>query len=154
MRTPNQTKWDGRFLQMAQLVSTWSKDPSTQMGCVIANDKHQVVSVGYNGFARGVEDREDRYDNREIKYPLVIHAEVNAILNAGRSVEGCTLYVLGSPCARCASVIVQSGIKEVVQIEDETEFSKRWASEIDLADSVFEEACVEQLVYKRSILND
>ena len=107
-------KWDERFLQLAAHVAGWSKDPSTKVGAVIADGKH-VVSLGFNGFPPSTEDREEWLNDRPTKYSLVVHAEVNAILNARRPVKGCTIYVDPlSPCAECAKLIAASGIDRVV----------------------------------------
>ena len=83
----NSTKWDDRFLVLAKLIGSWSKDPSTQVGAVIVDNKNRIVSVGYNGFPRGVEDSEKRLCNRQEKYDIIVHAEVNAIAFANKSVE-------------------------------------------------------------------
>lgn len=101
-------------MEMANLIASWSKDPSTQVGCVIADDKHRIVSMGYNGFPRGVEDLEERYENRPVKQLFVAHAERNAIDNARTSVEGCILYTPLEPCSECAKTIIQKGIKKVI----------------------------------------
>ena len=77
-------KWDLRFMEMARLVSTWSKDPSTQTGAVLVDTEKRIISVGYNGFAAGVEDSNERYDDRPTKYKMVVHCEVNAVLFADR----------------------------------------------------------------------
>ena len=71
-------KWDRRFMEMARLVASWSKDPSSKVGAVITRGKF-VVSVGFNGFPQGVVDSEERLTNRELKYPMILHAEINAI---------------------------------------------------------------------------
>ena len=115
--------WDEYFLHLAQVVATRSKDPSTQVGAVIVQDK-TIISTGYNGFPRGVNDNiEERYD-RPLKYIWMCHAEENALLNAAREgikVEGGTIYVTPlSPCMRCARGIIQSGIKEVVYSQPHT----------------------------------
>lgn len=111
-------KWDERFLKLAQEVSTWSKDPSTKVGAVICRGKH-VVSQGFNGFPPCVDDLEHWLNDREIKYKLVIHAEANAILNAGGSVVGCTLYTYPlSPCGECAKLVAAAGIKRVLSVVD------------------------------------
>ena len=81
--------WSIRFLQMATLVSTWSKDPNTAVGCVVANDRNQVISLGMNGLPRGASD-DERLHDRDWKLQRIAHAELNAILNANTSVEGCT----------------------------------------------------------------
>jgi dCMP deaminase len=109
-----QRKWDGRFLQMAELVSSWSKDPSTKVGAVIVDENQRVVSLGFNGFPRAVAD-DSRLEDRALKNMITIHAEKNAILFARRDLTDCTIYVHRSlPCAQCASFIMQSGITTVV----------------------------------------
>lgn len=108
-------KWDVRFLQMALLVSGWSKDPSTKVGAVIADDKYRIVGLGYNGFPRGISDDPELYANRELKYERVIHGEINALMNANKPVDGCTLYeVPFFSCSRCTVQIIQAGIKRIV----------------------------------------
>lgn len=106
-------KWDERFMQMAALVSSWSKDPSTKVGAVIVNDQKQILSVGYNGFPRGVYDDPTRYENREVKHNFVVHAERNALDNAFTEVKGSYLYTTHFPCHECAKSIVQKGIKKI-----------------------------------------
>jgi len=120
-------KWDDRMLDLANLVSTWSKDPSTGVGAVIVDEKNRVVSLGFNGFPRGVHDSEDVLFDRDEKLRRTIHAEENALLFAGRSVEGCTLYLTHPPCARCAAKIIQSGIARVVAQKASDGFEERWA---------------------------
>lgn len=114
----NGGKWDRRFLKIAKEISTWSKDPSSKIGAVIVNDERRILATGYNGFPRGIEDTEERLSNREEKYPRIIHAELNALMNAlysGVSVKGATLYVYGLPvCSDCTKSVIQSGIKRVV----------------------------------------
>lgn len=111
------TDWNSRFMDLAQQVSTWSKDPSKQIGAVVVGNKKQILSTGYNGFPRGIEDTEERLNNREIKYKYVVHAEMNAIFNAtytGTSLDGASMYVYGLPiCNECAKGIIQVGIKEI-----------------------------------------
>lgn len=85
-------KWDLRYLEMAKLVASWSKDPSTRTGAVIADPDNCIVATGYNGFARGVKDSRERYANRELKYKMIVHCERNAIIYARRDLTGCTLY--------------------------------------------------------------
>jgi len=108
------SKWDRRFLDLADHVSQWSKDPSTKVGAVIVDEKKRVVSVGYNGFPRGVVDDEERYYDRATKLLFVAHAERNALDNAPLMVEGCTMYVPLLPCSECAKSIIQKGIARVV----------------------------------------
>jgi dCMP deaminase len=111
-------KWDHRYMQLARDIASWSKDPSRQIGAVIVGDMGQIISQGYNGFPRGINDFKERYEDRETKYKYVVHAEANAIYNAihnGASPRGATIYVTGLPvCHECAKSIIQVGIKEVV----------------------------------------
>lgn len=101
-------------MALAEHVSQWSKDPSTKVGAVIVNDRRIVVAIGYNGFPRGVSDDPERYADRPTKYSFVVHAEMNAILNATEDVRGCTLYVTLAPCNECTKLVVQSGIGTIV----------------------------------------
>lgn len=111
----SRNKWDKRFMDLAEHVAQWSYDPSTKVGAVIVNTEKKVVSLGYNGFPRKVDDAEIRYENREVKYGFVVHAELNAILNSNLAdCKGATLYVTLSPCRECAKAIIQSGIRRVV----------------------------------------
>lgn len=107
-------KWDYRFLELAESVSKWSKDPSTKVGSVIVDSKRKVIGMGYNGFPRGVDDSEERYNDRETKLLFVCHAERNALDNAPGSVEGATLYATMFPCNECCKSIIQKGITKVV----------------------------------------
>lgn len=129
-------KWDQRFLGLAAHVAQWSKDPSTKVGAVIVDEKNRVVSLGFNGFPRGVEDKDMP---REQKLLRTIHAEVNALLFARQDVEGCTMYVTHPPCAQCAAKIVQAGIKEVVFILPPSEFITRWEADINAAYDLYAE---------------
>ena len=137
------TDWDARFLEMAALVATWSKDPSTQVGAVITRGKF-VVSLGFNGHPAGVQDSDERLQVRETKYRTIIHAEVNAILSARQPLERCTLYVAPfMPCSNCGAVIVQSGITRVVTLENNNE---RWAESFAVTRQIFTEAGVELVI--------
>ena len=107
--------WDSYFLRIAAVAASKSKDPSTQVGAVIVRPDRTIVSVGYNGFPRGVADTPERLNDRPTKYSLVVHAEMNAILSARESLEGYTLYTVPfMPCDRCFVHVIQSGIKRVV----------------------------------------
>ena len=133
------TKWDYRFMEMARLVASWSKDPSSQVGAVLTRGKF-VVSVGFNGFPQGVADSAERLENREIKYPTILHAEINAILSARQDVRGCSIYVTPyMPCPQCAAVVVQSGITRVVYTPSSNE---KWGKP-PLSTGQFAEAGVE-----------
>ena len=134
----NTTKWDERFLELAKLVGSWSKDPSTQVGAVIVDDNKRIVSIGFNGFPKGVKDSEKRLVDREEKYAIIVHAEANALMFANASVEGCTLYTWPfQPCSRCAGLIVQSGIKRVVSVVHDEE---RWKKNFHISREILHEA--------------
>ena len=108
-------KWDQRFLELARHLSGWSKDPSTQVGCVVVGPDREVRSTGFNGFPRGIADSDDRLTDREQKYPLICHAEENAIMHAARigvALKGCVAYVTWPPCTRCARSLVQAPLPQ------------------------------------------
>ena len=109
-------KWDFRYLELARHVAGWSKDPAAAVGAVIVDEhKDRVIALGFNGFPSGVEDRYDRLSDSDLKNEMVVHAEQNALLFAGRMAKGCSIYIVGKPvCARCAVLIIQAGIKRVV----------------------------------------
>lgn len=139
------TNWDRRYLELAKHVASWSKDPSTQVGAVIVN-RNRVVSLGYNGFASMVADTPERWNNRELKYKLVVHAEQNAIISAGDKAIDSTLYVypsFGSPniCHDCAKLAIQAGIAHVVGYKAK-EPNPRWAESLALSAEMFREAMV------------
>ena len=133
-------KWNTRMLALAELVAGWSKDPSTQVGAVIADGSHRIVSQGYNGLPRGVSDDPAVLADRDEKLRRTIHAEINAVLFAGRSVAGCTIYVTHPPCARCAAVLIQSGIARVVHAD--RALRPDWAADLASARAMFAEAGV------------
>jgi dCMP deaminase len=135
-------KWDLRFLGLAKHISTWSKDPSTKTGAVIVDLDRRVKSVGYNGFAKGVNDTPERLNNRELKYKLVVHCERNAILFAD-SVKGCTLYTWPfCSCSVCASMVIQAGIKRCVAPPIPDSLKGRWGEDVLLTEQIFKEAGV------------
>jgi dCMP deaminase len=141
-------RWHKRFLELAKLVSTWSKDPSTQVGSVIVNDKNRIVSLGFNGYPRGVKD--EGLDNREVKYLKILHGEINAILFSKQDLTDCTIYVYPlPPCANCTSVIIQSGISKIVVLENQnkTKMLERWSQHNLIAKEMAEEAGIEIIKY-------
>lgn len=149
MRGLSPSKWDRRFLAMADFVSKWSKDPSTQVGAIIVRPNRTLASVGFNGFPRGVEDRAERLNDREVKYAMTVHAEANAILAANEPVNGYTLYVSPLfPCANCAALIIQSGIKTVVAAMPPGE-NERWNMSFKMAEAMFAEAAVNLIRVER-----
>ena len=142
------SKWDERFIELARLVAAWSKDPSTKVGAVIVRPDRTIASLGFNGFARGVDDTEERLNNRELKYPLTIHAEANALMSANENLNGCTLYVTPLlPCHACAGLIIQSGISKVVAECGIVNNPDLWHLSFAIAKKQFEEAGVE-IVFK------
>lgn len=133
-------KWDERFLRAADEVATWSKDPSTKVGCVIVDPELQRrVGEGFNGFPRFMSDAPELYEDREIKYSRTIHAELNAVLFSKKT-EGCTAYVTHPPCTNCALVLIQSGINRVVCRAPSDDLLSRWRSSLDTARGFFMEA--------------
>lgn len=106
--------WHRRFLALADHVAQWSRDPSTKVGAVIVRPDRTIVSVGFNGFPRGVRDLLERYADRPTKYSMVVHAEANAILTAREPLHGYTLYSTLMTCNECAKLIIQAGISQVV----------------------------------------
>ena len=137
------SKWDKRFLSIAREVASWSKDPGTKVGAVLVKDR-RIIATGYNGFPVNVEDGIERYDNRELKLALTVHAEVNAILNAaanGAETRDSTLYVTFAPCVHCATSIIQAGVQRVwcPTVESAPE---RWRENFALGQAVLQEAGV------------
>ena len=131
-------------MQLAKEAASWSKDPSTKIGAVCIGSKGQVLSTGYNGFPRGIDDSLNRYYDRELKYELVVHAEMNAIFNAtynGVSLDGSTMYVHGLPvCSDCAKGIIQVGVKRIVM---DGSIPNRWKDSWQLTQKMFNEANVK-----------
>ena len=138
------TKWKKRFLKLSKEISTWSKDPSTKVGALIISEDRNIISTGYNGFPRDIEDTEERLNNRETKYKFILHAEMNCILNAlynGRSVKDCILFVHGlPPCSECTKSIIQAGIKKVITDSKATD---NWKESLKLSLEMLKEANVE-----------
>ena len=138
------SKWDLRFIGLAQHISTWSKDPSTKAGCVVVGEDREIRSTGFNGFPRGINDDEERLTDREKKYPLICHAEENAIMHAARigvSLKDSTAYVTWPPCSRCARSLIQAGIREIVYPET-GKIPERWIEDFTISDSMLNEAGV------------
>ena len=115
--------WDDYFMGVSLLAADRSKDPSTQVGACIVSDDNRILSTGYNGFPQGCSDDEFPWNRDEsvgeTKYNFVVHAELNAILNAGgKSLVGSRIFVSLFPCHECAKAIIQAGVKEVVYLSD------------------------------------
>ena len=141
MKSLKQNCWDVRFMRMAHEVASWSKDPSTKVGCVLVKDR-KIISMGYNGFPRLIEDDLNRLIDREIKYEMTVHAEQNAVITAalhGISTAGSTAYVTFSPCSRCAAVLINAGISTVV-VSAADDIPSRWLKNFQLAAELLNEA--------------
>ena len=141
------TSWDKKYIRLAREISTWSKDPSTQIGAVAVGEKGQLLAQGYNGFPRGIEDSADRLNNRKEKYKYVVHAEMNCIYNAtynGVSLNGSTMYIYGLPvCSECAKGLIQVGIKRVVSTAITDATPENWIESTKLTKQIFKEANVK-----------
>ena len=144
--TIKSVKWVRRFIALADMISGWSKDPSTKTGAVIV-DGNKIISVGFNGFPAGTEDSEEIYNDRDRKLARVIHAELNAILCAKTDLTGKTMVCTHVPCCQCAAAIVQSGIKEVIVPTQDDEFVSRWVRPILETIRLFEESDVSLREY-------
>ncbi len=139
--------WDAYYLGICRMVAARSKDPNTQIGCVIVGPSHEIRSTGYNSFPRGIRDDAPERSQRPAKYLWMEHAERNAIYNAARagtSTEGCSIYVEIMPCMDCARGIVQAGIREVVISRERM---RRYSSEyydehFQMVETLFREAGV------------
>jgi dCMP deaminase len=136
------SNWDERFLRLAETVASWSKDPSTKVGCVITRPDNTIASVGYNGFPRHVRDRPSDLEDRAKKYAMTVHAELNAVLNAHERLDGCTAYVTHPPCSQCAAVLIQAGVAEVISRHPSEDLLRRWGEQLKLADTMLVEAGV------------
>jgi dCMP deaminase len=142
-------KWTKRYLSLALSVSSWSIDPSRKIGAVAVSEKGQVLATGYNGFPRGMLDKPERYENREVKYKFIVHAEMNCIYNAtynGTSLDGATMYVYGLPvCSECAKGIVQVGIKRVIYTlgDNKAEVADIWKESLLHTEQIFSECGIQ-----------
>ena len=146
------SKWDHRFMRIANEVSWWSKDPGTKVGAVLVIDR-RIVATGYNGFPKGVRDLPERYDNRDTKLSLTVHAEVNAILNAaknGASTDGSTLYTTFAPCVHCSIAVVQAGVTRVVA-PNFLFAPERWRTNFAMGNDVLREAGIEVSHYEEPL---
>ena len=145
-------KWHNRFMEMAELVASWSKDTSTKVGAIVVGPDREIRSTGYNGVVRGVDDDIPERLERPTKYDFFEHAERNAVYNAcliGASLKGCVIYVTAMPCPDCARAIIQSGIKMVVTKKlppiDKNTPKGTWRDKVIYSAQMFNEAGVECL---------
>jgi dCMP deaminase len=140
------TKWTINYLGLAKHIAEWSKDPSTKCGAIAIGKHMQILSVGFNGFPRKIEDTAERLNDRPTKYSLMVHAEMNCIYNAtlnGISLDDATMFVYGLPvCSECAKGIIQSGIKKIVASYPPI-ISDKWREMGQLTSQMFEECGIE-----------
>lgn len=135
-------KWAKRFLELADLVATWSKDPSTKVGCVLVDDS-KVVATGFNGFPPGIAD-DARLRDRGAKYSFIVHAEMNAILQAGHEARGSSLFLSGfdsCPCSNCSKHLITAGVSRVVHRVGVAP-PEHWADDLKLSERMLLEAGV------------
>lgn len=146
MKQKQISKWDERFLRLADFKATWSKDPSTKVGCVITRGNRDIAH-GYNGFPPRIEDTFERLNNYELRQMLMIHAELNAFIAAKQDLTGCTLYSTRPPCIRCAVIIIAVGITRVVSYEHTPEKKKKHKAEYKLVKKLYKEAGIQYETY-------
>ncbi len=132
------TKWDERYLEIADSVALWSKDPSSKVGCCIIDEHNRPVSFGYNGFPKGMNDDPSRYEDREFKVAHVVHAEMNAVLSSARDLRGCTVYITHPPCTTCLSMMRQAMVSRIVCKDGGPAFRERWTAGTDIASTAKE----------------
>jgi len=149
--------WDELFFNVVEKYRGKSKDPSSQFAAIAVNENHIPIAFGFNGFPEKVEDKPERYNDRELKYKFVVHAEGNVVALAARrgvALEGCTLYIDTYPCSTCCGLLIQARIKEIVLNGDSEKhqdmaFAERWKADIDVTKIMCEEAGVKIRVYHK-----
>lgn len=144
----NVLKWDLRFLNLASLISTWSRDPSTKCGAVIVRPDKTVASVGYNGFPKDMYDDPEKYANKEEKYSRIVHCEMNALLHLNEDTRGYTLYTTALCCDRCAVHMLQAGISRFVAWVA-PDYESRWADSIKRTRSYYADCGAEHKEYQK-----
>jgi len=135
------TSWQDYFMDLAEVVAFKSKDPSTKVGCVLVGLHNNILSTGYNGFARGVDDSEARYLNRDLKLSMIVHAEANAVAAAARvgaNLYASTAVITKPPCPQCAALLIQAGVCRIVCPENDPESC--WFHSNKLALDMFRES--------------
>lgn len=146
-------KWDEWFFALARAAALKSKDQSTKVGCVVVGPDREVRSIGYNGFARGVNDSRDDWHERPMKYKVTAHAELNSVANAARcgmSLKGCTAYVTLPPCSSCALALAQAGVSSIsfiVPLDNTNGIEDRWKDDFRIALDILTEAGVDYIGY-------
>ncbi len=151
MKPVQSLKWDRRFLELSDVIARWSKDPSRGVGAVIVSPTRQIVATGFNGLPRGIEDRPERLE-RPVKYDLIVHAEMNAIVQCARngvSPVGATIYTSFSPCVHCTLSIIQSGIVRVVTYRP-ADGDAHWLENFAKSNELLAESGVEYVELERA----
>jgi len=133
-------KWQLRFLFLAGTISSFSKDPSTKVGAIIARPDNTVASMGFNGFPRGIKDNPAILRDREEKYLRIVHAEANAIVTAHEPLHGYNFFCTHPPCGQCCGLIIQSGISRVYWVNPIDHYSERWQKNTQVTSMLLEEA--------------
>lgn len=144
-------RWDRHFLRLALDNAQMSKDPRTRVGSIIVGPDREIRSTGFNGFPRGIDDTQERLTDRDTKLQIIVHAEMNALMNAARvgiPTKGCTLYLVatddtgnqwgGPPCCRCTTHAIQAGIVEIVSYPIKA-VPSRWHDDLALARTLIDE---------------
>ena len=148
-------KWNYRFLELAELIASWSKDPSTKTGAVVIGPDKEIRATGYNGLVRKVDDSIPERMERPTKYDFFEHAERNAVYNAcltGASLKGCTMYCTLTPCTDCARAIIQTGIKRVITYEykqKDDDPKNTWRDKLNYSAQMFKEAGIDYIELPR-----
>ena len=140
---------DLKMMRVTREIAQSSKDPSTKVGSLAVDQQRRPISWGYNGFPQKIAD-DDRLDDRDLKYKMVVHAEANVIINAARPLSMATVYVWPFvPCSTCAAMLIQAGVSRVVSLENDTE---RWQEAFKLTKSLFAEAGVILQLYEKDAI--
>lgn len=149
--------WNIFFMQKAQLMSTRSKDPSTQVGCVIVSPDRVILSEGYNGFPRGIQDTPERLNDRDQKYPRVVHSETNAIINAVRNgtiIKDAIVFVTQPPCPECTKMLVNTEIRELLHmdLEEGKKDIPGWRDKLAISFDMLDEAEIPHKIIPNEFL--
>ena len=136
-------EWCDRFLRLAAEAASWSKDPKGGVGAVLVDDRKRVIGLGFNGFPDRIPDDPALLADQEAKLPRMIHAEMNAVLNAVAPVHGATLFTTLAPCAECAKLLIQAGVVAVYRRPHPEHRHTRWAESFRIAETILAEAGVE-----------
>ncbi|HWA63854.1 MAG TPA: deaminase [Caulobacteraceae bacterium] len=134
--------WTRRFLRLAREVASWSKDPKGGVGAVLVDERKRVIGLGFNGFPDRIPDDPALLADPDEKLPRMIHAEMNAVLNATRSVQGAALFTTLTPCAECAKLLIQAGVARIYRLPHPGHRHTRWTASFATAERILAEAGV------------